>query len=74
MKIIAEHKAGSTHKMFDVEVKQYDDSINVLFENAEERDKNKVINHNGINYYYGCGNQNKDGSYIAEYWKNRPVW
>jgi hypothetical protein len=74
MKIIAEHKAGTTHKMFDVDIKQYDDSIDVILNSREEIYENKTIKHNDITYYYGSSTQQKDGSYIAEYWKNRPVW
>ena len=74
MKILKEQKAGIIGYINDQPVRQYDDSIIVLFDTAEERDKNKIIMYNNILYYYGSGNLRKDGKYITTYWKNKPVW
>jgi hypothetical protein len=74
MQVLKEQKAGITGYIDNQPVRQYDDSITVLFENREEVNKNKAVLHNGITYYYGTGTQQKDGTYITTYWKNRPVW
>ena len=65
MKVISIRKAGNG---------QYDDSITVHFENEAERIANKTIKHEGVIYYYGTANRQSDNTYIATYWKNRPVW
>ena len=74
MKIIKEQKAGITGYIQGRPYKQYDDSITVQFDNVAERDKNKTINYNSITYYYGSATRQKNNTYIATYWKNKPVW
>lgn len=74
MKIISEQKTGIIGYIEKESVKQYDDSITVQFQDDAERLNNKIINHNGVTYYFGSSNRNKDGSYTATFWKNKPVW
>jgi len=74
MKIIKEQKAGITGYINNQPVKQYDDSIIVLFINDKERTENKTINYNVTTYYFGTSTKQKDNTYIATYWKNKPSW
>ena len=74
MKVIAEQKAGITGYINNQPVRQYDDSITVFFNNDQERIQNKTVKYNGITYYFGTSNKQTDGTYIAIYWKNRPMW
>lgn len=74
MQIIKEQKAGIIGELQGQPIRQYDDSITVLFRDNEERINNKVITHKGIKYYFGCSNRQQDGTYIATMWKTRPVY
>lgn len=74
MKVIKEQKAGITGYIENQPIRQYDNSITVLFINDKERTENKTINYNNTIYYFGTSNRQTDGTYIATYWKNRPVW
>ena len=74
MEILKATKAGIIGHIEDAPMRQYDDSITVHFHNEEERIATKTINHDGITYYYGTANKQTDNSYIATYWKTRPIW
>lgn len=74
MKIIKEQKAGVIGYIENQPIRQYDDSITVLFINDKERLKNRTINYNNTVYYFGTSTRQKDNTYIATYWKNKPVW
>lgn len=74
MQIIEETKAGIIGEINGQPIRQYDDSITVLFKNDQERINNKIVTHKGIKYYFGCSNRQQDGSYIATMWKNKPVY
>jgi hypothetical protein len=74
MKILKEQKAGIIGEINGQPIRQYDDSITVFFNDDQERIQNKTIKHNNTIYYFGTSNRQKDGTYIALYWKNRPVW
>ena len=74
MKILKATKAGIVGHIDGQPMRQYDDSITVQFDNEAERIAHKTVEYEGITYFYGTSNRQKDDSYISIYWKNRPVW
>lgn len=74
MQILKVTKAGIVGHIDGKPMRQYDDSITVHFDSEAERIATKTIDHDGVTYYYGTANKQDDNSYIATYWKNRPIW
>lgn len=74
MEILNATKAGIVGHIEGKPIRQYDDSITVLFDSEAERIANKTIEYEGTLYYYGTANRQHDNTYVALYWKTRPVW
>lgn len=77
MKILEYRPNGSIQIIFGHEIKQYDDSITVEFDNESEITpywKGKTIKYNDISFFFGSSNIKRDGSYVATFWKKKPVW
>jgi hypothetical protein len=76
-KILEYRPEGSTKKVFGHDIKQYDDSIIVHFPSELDINpywKGQTIKYNNIPFFFGTSNKQGDGSFIAEFWKNKPVW